>query len=91
MVAFLAHYVASLLDPIALVLCVGLGLLFRSPWKGAAIGALAYLVLIMLIPGIHLHAAVVISKLLAGGTFGLIGSLLRRWMRPEPETENTGY
>lgn len=87
MIAFLAHYLASLLDPIALVLCAGLGLLFRSLWKSAAAGALAYIALVLLMPGIHATTIVIISKLLAGATFGLIGWAMARWLRPTAKTE----
>lgn len=87
MVAFLAYYLASLLDPIALVLCAGLGFLFRHLWKGAAIGALAYVALILFMPGIHMIPIILTSKLFAGATFGLIGTALGRWLRPSPKPE----
>ncbi|WP_053183613.1 hypothetical protein [Pseudomonas thivervalensis] len=87
MIAFLAHYLASLLDPIAMVLCAWLGFLFKHLWKGAAIGALAYVALILLMPGIHMIAIILISKLFAGATFGLMGAALGRWLRPSPKLE----
>lgn len=88
MIAFLAYYLASLLDPIALVLCAGIGFLFKSFWKGVAAGAVAYVALILLMPGIHATPVVIIGKLCAGATFGLIGVALGRWLRPvrRPET-----
>ncbi|KIQ60203.1 hypothetical protein [Pseudomonas fluorescens] len=82
MVAFLAYYLASLLDPIALVLCAGIGFLFKSFWKGVAAGAAVYIALILLMPGIHATPIVIISKLCAGATFGLVGAALGRWLRP---------
>lgn len=87
MIAFLAHYLASLLDPIALVLCAGLGFLFKSFWKAAAAGALAYVALILLIPGIHALPIVLAGKLCAGATFGIVGAALGRWLRPAPKPE----
>jgi len=87
MIAFLAHYLASLLDPIALVLCAGLGFLLRSLWKSTAVGALAYVALVLLMPGIHATTIVIISKLIAGATFGLIGWAMARWIRPTPKAD----
>ncbi|WP_060613326.1 hypothetical protein [Pseudomonas brassicacearum] len=87
MIAFLAHYLASLLDPIALVLCAGIGFIFKSFWKGTAAGAAAYIALILLMPGIHPTPIIIISKACAGATFGLIGVALGRWLRPTPKPE----
>ncbi|QLG95300.1 hypothetical protein HZF02_26665 [Pseudomonas yamanorum] len=89
MTVLLAFFLASLLDPFALIICLGLGFFLKSYWKGAVAGAIAYLLLILVIPGIRIYALVVVSKLLAGALLGLIGTGLGKWVRtdkkPKPE------
>lgn len=86
MITFLAIFLASLLDPIAVLLGVGLGFGLRSYWKGAA-GAAAYLVLMLLIPGVPVFPVAVIARLAAGATLGLIGAALGKWIRTGKKSE----
>lgn len=88
MIVFMAYYLASLLDPIAMALCAWLGFLFKNLWASAIAGALAYAALTLIMPGIHMLQIILISKLCAGATFGLIGAALGRWLRPARKHES---
>ena len=80
-VMFAAALVASLLDPIALVLCLGIGFLFKSYWKGAFVGALAHLFLVLLLlSGAHIGAMIALSKLSAGAIAGAVGAAIGKWV-----------
>ena len=85
MIPFLAVLIASFLDPIAVVLCVGLGFFLKSYWKGAAAGAVCHLAVVLLIPGIRIYALVVVCKLLSGAALGLIGAKLGKWVSAKNE------
>lgn len=85
MIPFLAVFLASLLDPIAIVLCVGLGFFLKSYWKGATAGAVIHLAVVLLIPGIRIYALVVICKLLSGAVLGLLGAKLGKWRSAKKE------
>lgn len=87
MIALIAIFIASLLDPIAIVLGVGIGFLLKSYWKAAAIGAAAYLVLMLLIPGVPTFPVAVIARLAAGATLGLLGAALGKWVRSGKKSE----
>lgn len=87
MIALIAIFLASLLDPIAIMLGVGIGFGLKSYWKGAAAGAVAYLVLMLLIPGVPTFPIAVIARLAAGATLGVIGAALGKWIRSGKKTE----
>lgn len=87
MIPFLAIFVASLLDPIALVIGLGLGFWLRSYWKAAAVGAATYLILMLLIPGIPTFPVAAAARLAAGATLGLVGAALGKWVRSEKKSE----
>ncbi|MDP9511370.1 hypothetical protein Q7O56_20235 [Pseudomonas protegens] len=87
MITFLAIFLASLLDPIAVLLGVGLGFGLTSYWKGAAAGATTYLALMLLIPGVTVFPVAVIARLAAGATLGLIGAALGKWIRAGKKSE----
>lgn len=91
MITFLAFLVAALLDPLALVVCVGLGVYLKSYWKSALAGAIAYLVLILIIPGVRLYALVVVTKILAGALLGALGAVAGKWIsRGKKQDSTTG-
>ncbi|WP_223513911.1 hypothetical protein [Pseudomonas sp. GL-R-26] len=87
MIAFIAIFLASLLDPLALVFGIGLGFWLKSYWKGAAVGAVAYLTLMLLIPGIPTFPVAVLARLAAGATLGLIGAGIGKWIRAEKKPD----
>lgn len=89
MIQFIAIFLASLLDPIALLLCLGLGFGLKSYWKGAVAGALAYLALMLLIPGVPTFPVAILARLAAGATLGFVGAVLRKWIRPEKKPKPT--
>lgn len=88
MIALIAIFIASLLDPIAIVLGVGIGFWLKSYWKAAVVGAIAYLVLMLLIPGVPSFPIAVIARLAAGATLGLLGAALGKWIRAEKKPES---
>lgn len=87
MIALIAIFIASLLDPIAIVLGIGIGFWLKTYWKAAAAGAVAYLVLMLLIPGVPTFPIAVIARLAAGAVLGLIGAALGKWIRTEKKPE----
>ncbi len=89
MIALIAIFVASLLDPIAIVLGVGVGFWLKSYWKAALAGAVAYVVLMLLIPGVPSFPIAVIARLAAGATLGLLGAALGKWIRSSKNPEAT--
>ena len=89
MIALIAIFIASLLDPIAIVLGVGIGFWLKSYWKAALAGATAYLVLMWLIPGVPTFPIAVIARLAAGATLGLLGAALGKWVRSGKKPEAT--
>jgi uncharacterized membrane protein YjjB (DUF3815 family) len=87
MIAFIAIFLASLLDPIALLLCIGLGFGLKSYWKSAAAGAIAYMALMLLIPGMPTFPVAVLARLAAGAALGLIGAALGKWIKAAKKPE----
>ena len=85
MIAFVAIFLASLLDPVALLIGIGLGFFLKSYWKGAAAGAITYLLLMLLIPGVPMFPVAMIARLCAGATLGIIGAALAKWIRSTKE------
>lgn len=89
MIALVAIFIASLLDPIAIVLGGGMGFWLKSYWKAAAAGAVAYLVLMLLIPGVPTFPIAVIARLAAGATLGVLGAALGKWAKSGKKSEDT--
>lgn len=89
MIALIAIFIASLLDPIAIVLGVGIGIWLKSYWKAAAAGAAAYLLLMLLIPGVPTFPIAVIARMAAGATLGLLGAALGKWIQSSKKPEPT--
>ncbi|WP_136474554.1 hypothetical protein [Pseudomonas sp. DG56-2] len=80
-VVFFAVFLASMLDPIAILLCGGGGFFSRSTLLAAAFGAVAYLLLILIfsIPSMGISAFV--GRIAAGAALAMLGYGLRKAIR----------
>ncbi|MCE1084703.1 hypothetical protein LU642_29420 [Pseudomonas asiatica] len=86
MMTFLATFLASLLDPIAFVLCFIAGALIRRHLIAAAVGGVIFIALLALISSLPKVAAVLAGRFAAGAIIAWIGSLVGRkfWPRKTP-------
>ncbi|WP_420170384.1 hypothetical protein ACN99C_17685 [Pseudomonas alloputida] len=86
MITFLATFLASLLDPIALVLCFMAGALIRRHLVSAAVGGVIFIVLLAAVSSLPKAAAVLAGRFAAGAVIAWIGSLVGRkwWPRKTP-------
>ncbi|MCE0854039.1 hypothetical protein LU689_29500 [Pseudomonas asiatica] len=82
MITFLATFLASLLDPIGVVLCFIAGALIKRQLIAAIAGALIFVALLALLSALPKAAAVLAGRIAAGAFVGWVGSLVARKFWP---------
>ncbi|RMW26844.1 hypothetical protein ALO95_200376 [Pseudomonas syringae pv. antirrhini] len=85
MMIFLATFLASLLDPIAAVLCLSAGAFIRRYVMSAVVGAVILVALLTVLATLPKVAPIVAGRIAAGAFMASIGCLLSKKLWPKRE------
>ncbi|EKT4472574.1 hypothetical protein QEM11_003465 [Pseudomonas putida] len=78
MIVFIATFAASLLDPIAVVLCLLAGALIRRYILACVVGALIFVGLLAALSALPKAAAVLAGRVAAGAFLAAVGCFLAK-------------
>lgn len=83
MTIFVATFLASLLDPIAAVLCILAGALIRRYVISAMVGAVIFVTLLAVVAALPKAVPVLAGRLAAGAFMALVGCFLSKKLGPK--------